>query len=140
MQARLLSPEELSSYWELVRPLLAEAHSHGLDETPLSTHLARALNWQSQVWVAIDDDNKIAGAMLTTFLQYTNYKTLQIVLFTGEGFKGYSELFSVIEEWALKSGCKAIEQWGRRGWSKVLPKVVPGFEEAYVVMRKELKR
>jgi hypothetical protein len=139
MNITLLSPEEISSNWEIIRPLLEEARDHGLDETPMSTHLARALTWQSQVWV-VYHDNTIVGAGLTTFLNYTNYKTLQIVLFTGKGFSSYKDLFYVVEDWALKSGCKAVEQWGRKGWAKVLPKIIPGFEEAYVVMRKELKR
>jgi hypothetical protein len=31
-----------------------------------------------------------------------------------------------------------VEQWGRPGWAKVLPKLIPGFEQAYVVMRKNI--
>jgi hypothetical protein len=47
-------------------------------------------------------------------------------------------LFSTLEEFAKDAGCVAVEQWGRPGWAKVLPQLIPGFEQAYVVMRKNI--
>jgi len=72
-------------------------------------------------------------------LHYAQHKTLHIIAFSGEDFKQQAQVFPTVEQFAKGLGCKAIEQWGRQGWAKVLPEYVPGFKQAYVVMRKELE-
>jgi len=41
----------------------------------------------------------------------------------------------MIEGFAIKYGCTAIELWGRKGWKKLLPE----WKDAYTVYTKELQ-
>lgn len=121
----------LSGYFKLVIP-------HGQGESTLTDYLTKILNGHAHCWAVIND-NSIVGAGLTEFMNYSQHKTLHIIAFSGSDFEEQSKVFPTVEQYAKDSGCKAIEQWGRQGWAKVLPKYVPGFKQAYVVMRKEIE-
>ena len=103
----------------------------------MTDYMNKILNNVAQCWVVIEED-KIIGAGLTEIMHYAQHKTLHIILFSGSNFEEQSKMFPVVEQFARDSGCKSIEQWGRQGWAKTLPRYVPGFKQAYVVMRKDL--
>jgi hypothetical protein len=135
---RLLPPDVLACNWHVVVGPIAEALSHGQGESTATDYLKKALNKQAHVW-AVESDGKLLGVGITQFLQYTQHKTLHVVAYAGEGWQHWaSSLFGIVEQFAKNNGAIAIEQWGRPGWSRVLPKVIPGFEVAYHVMRKKL--
>ena len=136
----LATPEEVAEHWHLVKDHLKRALEHGVGESKLSDYLAKIMNYQAQLWVVLDEGKHVVAACLTKFIQYSTHKTLHIVAVGGDGFYDWYEQIKMVEQFALDNGCVALEQWGRPGWSKVLPKMVPGFETVYHVMRKELNR
>jgi hypothetical protein len=138
MQLIQLNNEDTLQHWPTISSLLQKAKDKGQGESSMSDYMKKILNGYAQCWVAIDDERKIIGAGLTEFMVYSKYKTLHIILFTGVDFEQQSKLFYTVEAFAKEAGCVAVEQWGRPGWAKVLPKYVPGFKQAYVVMRKEI--
>jgi hypothetical protein len=137
MNINLLTPDLVTENWHLLKEPLKQALDHGVGESNITDWLKKALNWQAQIWIVTTDLNLIVGVGLTQFIQYSQHKTLHIVCYTGE-WREFSEQFTVVEKFGKDNGCKAIEQWGRPGWSKVLPKIIPGFETVYHVMRKEI--
>jgi hypothetical protein len=139
MKIILLSPEQALIHWSTISALLIKAIDHGQGESTLTDYMRKILTDMAHCWAVVDDSNNIVGAGLTQYLQYEQHKTLHIIVFAGSNFEEQSKVFPTVEEFAKQSGCKAIEQWGRPGWAKVLPKYVPGFKEAYVVMRKDLE-
>ncbi len=52
---------------------------------------------------------------------------------------GADEYYKV-EKFAKENRCIAVEQWGRAGWTKILPKKIPGFKTVYHVMRKDINQ
>jgi hypothetical protein len=139
MKIILLSPQQALEHWKTISELLRKVLEHGQGESTLTDYMKKILNEFAQCWAVVDDELNIVGVGLTEYLQYSQHKTLHIIAFSGSNFEEQSKVFPTVEQFARDSGCKAIEQWGRPGWAKVLPKYVPGFKEAYVVMRKELK-
>jgi hypothetical protein len=137
MKIRLLHPEEVLKEWLVLSPLIQEALDKGQGENTLLDHMKRLLNFSTHCWL-ITNDEEVKGVILTEFLQYTQHKTLHIITLSGNDFELWVHLYPTIEQFAKDAECKAIEQWGRPGWAKVLPKLVPGFEQAYVVMRKNI--
>jgi len=133
----LLMPAQVSEHWHMVKEPLKEALAHSVNETPIEVWLSRILNLQAQLWVFTRDD-EIIGVGLTQFLDYATHRTLHLVLCGGIDWETWADQYYVVEEFAKKNGCKAVEQWGRKGWTKILPKHIPGFETVYYVMRKEL--
>lgn len=123
--------------WPWLAGLYKEAMDHGQNESTLTDYLQKLLNYQAQAWV-IDDNGKYVGAGLTEILNYSQHKTLHIILFTGDELAIHPEVIEVLDEFAKQNGCTAQEVWGRRGWCKMLPKRIPGFFEAYTVMRRNL--
>lgn len=139
MNIVLLPPELALKHWLTISQYLIKAIEHGQGESTLTDYMRRVLNKEVHCWVVVEgEDNNIIGAGLTQVLQYAQHTTLHIIAFSGENFEEQSKVFPTVEQFARDMGCKAIEQWGRQGWAKTLPKYVPGFKQAYVVMRKDL--
>jgi len=138
MKIILLTPEQALTNWVILSGLFADVLEHSQGESTLTDYMKKILNGIAHCWAVLDDDGNIVGAGLTQYLQYAQHKTLHIIAFSGSNFEEQSQVFPTVEQFARDSKCKAIEQWGRPGWAKVLPKYVPGFKEAYVVMRKDL--
>ena len=138
MIIRQLTHEEVVNNWSTISDYLNKVLEHSQGESTLTDCLRRILNNLAQCWGVIEDI-KIVGVGLTEFLQYAQHTTLHIIAFSGSNFEEQSKVFPTVEQFAKDNGCKAIEQWGRPGWAKVLPQYVPGFKQAYVVMRKDLE-
>lgn len=135
----LLTPAQISEHWHLIKEHLKIALDHGVEKTPMEFWLARALNLTAQIWVFQRDDGVVMGAGLTQFLEYPTHKTLHLVLCGGIDWDTWADQYYVVEKFAKDNGCSAVEQWGRKGWTKVLPQKIPGFETVYYVMRKEIE-
>ena len=133
----LLMPSLAADNWHLLKGFVKKALDHGVNETPIEEWLRRILGFQAQLWV-FEKDDVIKGVGITQFLEYNTHKTLHLVAVAGEDWVEWKDQLTVVEEFAKKHGCKALEQWGRKGWEKILPKHFPGFETVYHVMRKEI--
>jgi hypothetical protein len=133
-----LTREQTIENWPTLSRYLRKVLEHGQGESTLTDYLTKVLTGYAQCWGVIDGGT-IVGVGLTEFLQYSQHKTLHIIAFSGSNFEEQSKVFPTVEQFAKDTGCKAIEQWGREGWAKLLPKYVPGFKQAYVVMRKDLE-
>jgi hypothetical protein len=132
-----LTKEQTIDNWAILSNYFKQVLPHGQGESTLTDYLTKILTNYAQCWAVLDQGN-IVGCGLTEFLNYSQHKTLHIIAFSGSNFEEQSKVFPTVEQFAKDSGCKAIEQWGRPGWAKVLPQYVPGFKQAYVVMRKDL--
>jgi len=138
MNIRLLLPEEVLEKWSILSPFIQEALATGQGENTLADHMRKLMNFESHCWL-ITDNEEVLGAGLTEFIQYTRHKTLHIITIAGKNFEEWGGLvFPTIESFAKDGGATAVEQWGRAGWAKMLPKLISGFEQAYVVMRKNI--
>jgi hypothetical protein len=138
MKIQLLTPEQASLKWHILLPILKRALDHGHQETDNVVYLSRVLQLQAQLWEITNDNNETQGVVLTQFLSYSNYQTLHLIALAGDNLDSWIHLYDHIEGFAKQNKAKAIESWGRKGWVKYLPKVLPGFTESYVIMRKEL--
>ena len=138
MKTILLVPDQVTEHWHQLKDHLKKAIDHGVGESTLTDYLKRLLAFQAQCWVVLDEQENIKSVTLTQFLDYSTHRTLHIVATRGTDFEQWADQFYVVEKFAKENNCKAVEQWGRPGWSKILPKIIPGFETVYHVMRKEI--
>lgn len=138
MKTRIVMPDELVLTWGLYLPLLSKVFEHSCGETKLSEYLRRLMALEAQLWEVSAVSGEVVGVCLTQFLNYGTHKTLHIVGLAGVDFKEWAHLHTHIENFGIKAGATAMEQWGRPGWVKVLPKLIPGYKPVYQVMRKEL--
>ena len=132
-----LHPDEVVSMWTTLSFYLRRAITTGQGESTLTDYLRECLTNKAQCWVVTKAET-IVGVGLTEILQYSQHKTLHIIAFSGDNFDEQAQVFPTIVEYARYNQCKSIEQWGRKGWAKVLPTYLPEFKEVYTVMGMDL--
>jgi len=138
MKTILLLPDQITEHWHLVKDHLKASIEHGVGESTLTDYLKKALAGNAHIWVFTEDDGALKGVGMTQFINYSQHRTLHIVACSGVDWAEWADQYYIVEKFAKDNNCKAVEQWGRPGWSKVLPKVIPGFNVVYHVMRKEI--
>jgi hypothetical protein len=138
MKTRIVMPDELALTWNRYCDLVQRGLDHGCGETSLAEYLKRLMSFQAQLWEISTDEGVLRGVCLTQFIDYQSHKTLHIVACAGANFEEWAHLHAAIEQFGIKNKAVAVEQWGRPGWAKVLPKLIPGYRSVYQVMRKDL--
>lgn len=74
-----------------------------------------------QLWVAINDDDRIVGVVTSRITDYPYVRLLTL-----EGCAGYGLLqwigpmHDILEKWAKDNACNGMEMTGRRGWKRKL--------------------
>ena len=140
MKTVLLSRDQIVEHWHLVKPILQTALDHGVGESKLADYLMHALELKAQIWVILDKDGLIVCAAITQFIDYSSQRSLHIVAIGGVGLKEWADQYYVVEGFARDNNCSRVEMWGRKGWERTLPKLVPGFKTIYTVMSKDIVR
>ncbi len=133
----ILHPDQVALNWHVLAPQLQRALDHGYEETPLTEWLRRIICFEAYLWYVYNEKQEQVGLCLTKFIQYANYKTCHLVAVSGVDFNQWGHLHEKVQSFAIDAGCVASEIWGRPGWQKTLPKVIPGFYTAYHVYRKD---
>ena len=146
MRTERLHPEAILKYWEFIEPTLKDALKHGAGETPVFEWFRNLINQPNNyhLWVVFIGDNPV-NITLTKWNTYDTHHSLHIVLSASVGdadWKSYNEAHWTIEAFARAHGARRIEQWGRPGWVRTLPKLdgIYGdkYTQTYVVMSMEL--
>ena len=134
MKAQIVQPEDIAYIWEEVSPLIEIARKHSEGELETDDFLEPLTHGDMQLWIATEDNN-MHSAMVTQIVPYPQKQILRVILIAGSDFKRLYEFNDMIESFAIKTGCSAMELWGRKGWKKMLP----DWESNYIVYTKELK-
>ena len=134
LKAQIVQPEDIAYIWEDVSPLIEMARKHSEGELETDDFLEPLTHGDMQLWIATEDNN-MHSAMVTQIVPYPQKKILRVILIAGSDFKKLYEFNDMIESFAIKTGCSAMELWGRKGWKKMLP----DWESNYIVYTKDLK-
>ncbi len=118
--------EDFWVVWRKVKPLLERALKRS-DEYSMSDvlHFTHTGTWQ--MW---HGDHCVA---FTRVANYPQHRALIIILAAGE-LEEIMDLEPLVAQWGRDQGCKYVEIYGRRGWSKALP----GYDEQSAILRKVL--
>jgi hypothetical protein len=134
LKAQIVQPEDIAYIWEEVSPLIEIARKHSEGELETDDFLEPLTHGDMQLWIATEDNN-MHSAMVTQIVPYPQKQILRVILIAGSDFKRLYEFNDMIESFAIRTGCSAMELWGRKGWKKMLP----DWESNYIVYTKELK-
>ncbi len=136
MKAHLISPEDVPYVWEDVGPMLAKVIEHSEGELEPDDFLDNLMIGNMQLWIATEEQ-EILLSMVTQVVSYPQKKVLRVITISGEKFKEAHDKFNdMVESFAIKKGCSAMELWGRKGWKKMLPE----WKDSYIVFTKDLKQ
>ena len=134
MKARIIQPEDVAYVWEEVAPLLDTVKEHTEGELETDDFLEPLTHGDMQLWIATEGST-VHGVMVTQLVPYPQKKILRIISLAGDNFEELRGFQEMIEAFAVKTGCTALEMWGRKGWKKLLA----DWEDTYVVYTKDLK-
>tara|TARA_R100000152_G_C6604409_1_gene60384 strand:+ start:124 stop:543 length:420 start_codon:yes stop_codon:yes gene_type:complete len=136
LKAHLISPEDVPYVWEDVGPMLAKVIEHSEGELEPDDFLDNLMIGNMQLWIATEEQ-EILLSMVTQVVSYPQKKVLRVITISGEKFKEAHDKFNdMVESFAIKKGCSAMELWGRKGWKKMLPE----WKDSYIVFTKDLKQ
>ena len=134
MKANIVQPEDIPYIWDQVAPLLDRVREHTEGELETDDFLEPLTHGNMQLWIATEDKD-IHAVMVTQFVIYPQKNILRIISLAGDDFEKIRNFQEIIEGFAIKNECTALEMWGRKGWKKLLP----DWRDTYIVYTKDLK-
>ena len=100
----------------------------------------RILADEQQLWIVINDDKKIIGAIVSQVWDYPRKKVMEIVACGGDSERELNEYIyqsiEVLKDFALENYCDVMRIEGRRGWERPLKEL--GFNKDAVLLEKEI--
>jgi len=146
MEVILLTPQQVVTHWRTIEPAILSALESSVNESTAYDYLTwlQDPNYY-QCWV-VQKDNEIINISVTKINTYATHKSLHLITTTGingNRWDTYKEAHHTIEDYARRQGCRRIEMYGRKGWSRILSKLTGSknekYKEVYVVHSMELK-
>ena len=134
LKAQIVQPEDVAYIWEEVAPLLEKLKEHTEGEFETDDYLEPLTHGDMHLWIATEYSD-VKAAMVTQFAIYPQKNILRIVSMAGDDFEEIRGFQDMIEAFAVRMGCSALEMWGRKGWKKLLP----DWNDTYIVYTKDLK-
>ena len=98
--------------------MVSNALSHGTGDVTSFGLFRECLENISQCWILEDEDGIIKGCAITRLNDV-----------------GLNKGLKLFEHFAKGVGCKHLSMYGRKGWSKILPKE---YKQPYQIFMKEL--
>ena len=134
LKAQIVQPEDVAYIWEEVAPLLDKVKEHTEGELETDDFLEPLTHGDMQLWMATEESD-VRAVMVTQIITYPQKRVLRIISLAGEDFEEIRSFQEMIEGFAVKLECTALEMWGRKGWKKLLP----DWKDTYIVYTKDLK-
>jgi hypothetical protein len=127
--------EQVEKVWPLAKELVQKAcqTNGGFNAEHILEFLKEGT---MQLWMAIDENNKVICCCVTEIRQYPNFKVCDLRITTGEQFERWVDYMDNICEWAKSNGCKKMEVFARPGWERILKH--KGFKKTHVQIEREL--
>ena len=146
MEVILLTPKQVVDHWRTIEPAIASALKSSVGESTTYDYLTWLQNPDYYQCWAVEEEGVIVNVSITKINSYATHKSLHLITTTGINggrWDTYKEAHHTIEDYARQKGCRRIEMYGRKGWSRVLGKLTGAqnekYKEVYVVHSMELK-
>ena len=135
MKTHLISAEDVPYIWDDVAPMLHRVKEHSEGELEIDDFLDHLTMGGMQLWIATEDKEIVMSAV-TQIISYPQKRVLRVIALAGENFREvHDNCINMVEAFAIKNQCSALELWGRKGWKKMLP----DWNSNYIVFTKDLK-
>lgn len=127
------------SIWDLIEPMVEEALEKGEDGKYSVLDVRNFIRAKDmQLWLMLDDTKEVFGCAITQLISYPNGKRLVYFVVAGKDISLWFDNNQLIEDWAKKNGCLAVEFYGRKGWERFTLSKEYGYEPIQTVYRKAL--
>ena len=131
MKIQHVPTQYTAQIWDLVNEFLSESQVHSRGDYTLDQIKLFVLTGQWLLLVAVDDEQKIRGAMTVEFANRPNHR-VAFITGTGGKFIINAETFKQLENVCKENGATIIECAARDSVAKLLARF--GFEEKYRIL------
>jgi hypothetical protein len=133
-----ISNDRIDDVWDTVKSFIEMGNTKSRQEMNIDDIYEKLINRDMQLWVLENEEAEILSVLTTEIVLYPRMQTCRIVTLGGKGMDDWAEEFlAVLEEWAIKNDCVAMETGCRKGFIKKLKKF--GYEHTYTILTKELQ-
>ena len=130
--------DRIDDVWDSVKGFIEMGNSKSRQEMGIEDIYEKLINRDMQLWVLEDEQANILSVLTTEIVLYPKMKTCRIVTLGGKGMDNWAEEFlEVLEQWAIKNDCVAMETGCRKGFIKKLEKF--DYEHTYTILTKKLQ-
>lgn len=136
---KLLYPDQVRVNWPVIRSLLAKAVAHGRGELDVDDILPMVREGQMGVMV-LEEGDKIVAAVAFEVLRYPRRKILNLAFAGGRGVKDIADQYDKIAIIAREVGATAVRCMCRPSVARLLKRVAPDTEQAYLVLERKVAR
>lgn len=127
--------DEVKKVWPLAESYIQEACKS--NDGFSAEHILKFLEEGTmQLWMAVDEHNKVLCVCVTEVREYPNYRVCDLRITTGEQYDRWVSFMDQICEWAKQNNCKKMEVFARPGWERILKH--QGFKKTHVQIEKKL--
>lgn len=128
-----VSVPQLGAVWSRLVPMIERGLSHGQgDNTTVDHMLFSLVKGRTNLWVAMEGDNLLAGVILSVKTTDAGRKLWIDMLAGGERWKWADQLESLVAEYAKLTGSNCIECSCRPGLARILKR--RGWRQKAIVM------
>ena len=134
----LVNEDDIDLVWDECESLIDIALKHSEGELISSDVYEQLMNNAMQLWIAMEHGEVIA-AMITQVISYPRKRVLRVITLGGKDGSGLDKWYmflDMIEGFALKTACTALEAWTRKGMVRKLK----DWKHSYMVITKDLKQ
>lgn len=134
--------KDLVTLMPLIEKYTRKAHESGTEETSYEQFVGKMFLGHVHVWAMMDLDDSCIGICTTEFADFDNYRCLHLITCGTDNKSPWEEWHHSLETFAKQNGCRNIQIWGRKGWSRALDKIdglaKEKYRETYRVFSMEL--
>jgi len=134
----LVNGEDVDLVWDECESLIDMALKHSEGELISRDVYDNLIDNTMQLWIAMEHGETIA-AMITQVISYPRKRVLRVITLSGKDGSGLDKWYmflDMIEGFALRTGCSALEAWTRKGMVRKLK----DWKHSYMVITKDLKQ
>lgn len=127
----LIPITEIIKFLPLIQQFSREAHASGTGETTYEQMISKALVGDVQIWALMDEEDKCRGICTTEVAHFYNYRTLHLITLGTDNTSPWEDWHHYLEDFAKSCGCRNIQTWARKGFSRALDRVTGKNEQKY---------
>ena len=124
-------------FWQFAEPYVKRALDHTSGEFAPADLKMLCKDRVIQLWL-ISEGERIIGACTTEIVVYPSRKHCRVITLAGSKAPEWTGMFDImLQDWAKKQGCAAIEAFVKKGYVSILANY--GYKPKYTTVIKEIE-
>lgn len=126
----MIPPADMVHLMPLFEKYVNQAFHSGNGETSYASLIGKGLKGEAHFW-ALMEDEVCHGVCTTEFAVYDGYTCLHLITLGTDNKSNWQDWHHLLEDFSRHHGCREIQFWGRKGFSRAIDVVTGSKQEKY---------